>query len=441
MWVTFEEGEASAMSVRECLVEVRSGPDEGKRQQLAQDLIRVGAKRGNDLVLSTDRRVSGFHLEIRLDDRGYRIRDLESTNGTFIYGVRIADAYLQGATTIKLGRTELSFEPLTSSVQIPLHGEDEFAGLVGRSAPMRRIFHQLEKIAPSTATALITGETGVGKELVAEAIHQASPRRDGPFVIVDCGAIPDNLFENELFGHERGAFTGAVNAAAGAFERAHGGTLFLDEIGELPLTLQPKLLRVVQSKRVRRIGGDKTIDCDVRIVAATNRDLPLEINRGRFREDLYYRLAVARIHIPPLRERREDIPLLAERFATELPGGSDRPLAESLTSAFEAHDWPGNVRELRNAVERAVLLPQYPAGLESAQTANGAGPRVSRTIDVDIPFKVAKRDFVDEFDRVFMTELLQRHGWNIAAAARATGLDRVSVYKLLNRLGIEREPK
>jgi len=440
MWVTFAEGEPSAMSVRECLVEVRSGPDEGERQQLAKDVIRIGAKRGNDLVLS-DRRVSGFHLEIRPDDRGYRIRDLESTNGTFVYGVRIADAYLQGPTTIKVGRTELSFEPLSSSVDVPLYSENEFAGLVGGSPGMRRIFHQLEKIAPSTATVLVTGETGVGKELIAEAVHDTSSRRDGPFVIVDCGAIPENLFENELFGHERGAFTGATGAMAGAFERAHGGTLFLDEIGELPLSLQPKLLRVVQAKRVRRIGGDKMIDCDVRIVAATNRDLPLEINRGRFREDLYYRLAVAGIHVPPLRERREDIPLLAARFAAELPGGSDAPLPPTLTAAFEAHDWPGNVRELRNAIERAVLLPQYPPGLQRAQTANSTGPRVNRAVDVDIPFKVAKREFVDEFDRVFMTELLERHDWNIAAAARATGLDRVSIYKLLNRLGIEREHK
>jgi transcriptional regulator with GAF, ATPase, and Fis domain len=311
---------------------------------------------------------------------------------------------------------------------------------------MRELFARLERIAASDATVLVTGETGTGKELVAEAIHERSPRAAGPFVVLDCGAIPPNLVESELFGHERGAFTGALGAHAGAFERAHGGTVFLDELGELPLELQPKLLRVLERREIRRLGGSKPIEVDLRVVAATNRDLAVEVNRGRFREDLYYRLAVVQVVVPPLRERREDIPLLVEHFLAALPGGERTRLAPETIDLLRRHDWPGNVRELRNVLERAVLFadaapPPPGPGLAPRAPAPPAPPAfapdaLNVAIDPTVPFKQAKQALVEEFERRYVTALLERHGGNISAAAREAGIDRMSIHKMLHRLRI-----
>ncbi|MBI2895567.1 MAG: sigma 54-dependent Fis family transcriptional regulator [Deltaproteobacteria bacterium] len=418
-------------------MEVTAGPDAGVAKEFDSTTIRVGSRSVNDLVL-TDRRVSGMHFEVRLTKDGYRIRDLESTNGTFVSGVRVNDAYLRPGATIGLGKSALRFVPLADSVEVPLFSGGQLGQLVGYSPQMRRLFAQVERVAAGNSTVLITGETGTGKELVATAVHDASPRSAGPFVVFDCSSTPGNLFEDALFGHERGAFTGAEAASAGAFERARGGTLFLDEIGELPMPLQPKLLRVLESKQVSRIGGSKPISCDVRFVAATNRDLAVELNRGTFRGDLYYRLAVAELHLPPLRERREDIRPLIEHFLARLPGACGAGLPAEVVSQMLEHSWPGNVRELRNAVERAVVLPQHPLRVVPRPATSPAEPSVGLSIDVDVPFKLAKQQFVDEFDRRFMTALLERHDWNIAAAARATGVDRVSIYKLLERLSLRR---
>jgi len=436
-WVTYRDGRPTALNVRLCRIEVTAGPDAGLAQEFDSAVIRVGSRRGNDLVL-TDRRASGLHFEIRLAEDGYRIRDLESTNGTFVSGLRVNDAYLKSGSVIRLGKSELRFIPLAASVDVPLFSGGQFGQVVGRSPQMRRLFAEIERVAAGEATVLVTGETGTGKELVAEAVHEASPRSGGPFVVFDCATISANLFEAELFGHERGAFTGAVAASAGAVERANGGTLFFDEIGELPVELQPKLLRVLESKEVRRVGGSESIACDVRFVAATNRDLAVEVNRGSFREDLYYRIVVTELHVPPLRERREDIRPLVDHFLALLPGGGEVEIPADFVSAMLAHYWPGNVRELRNAVERAVALPQYPPRLEPPPEASPDAPGFGMPIDSEVPFKIAKQQFVDEFDRRFMTALLERHDWNITAAARATGVDRVSIYKLLDRLGLRR---
>ena len=281
------------------------------------------------------------------------------------------------------------------------------------------------------------GETGVGKELVAEAVHEHSPRCTGPLVILDCGSIPANLFESELFGHEKGAFTGALQSRAGAFERAHGGTVFLDEIGELPIELQPKLLRVLETKQVQRIGGIKRVACDVRVVAATNRDLEVEVNRGSFRADLYYRLDVARLHVPPLRERVEDIPLLIARFVDDLPHRRDGGLPADLAARLAEQAWPGNVRQLRNAVERALLLPSHPIEVESPAAARGSRTLADH-IDIEVPFKEAKRRLVDEFDALYIEALLDAHDGNISAAARSAQVDRMTIYKLMDRLGRKR---
>jgi transcriptional regulator with GAF, ATPase, and Fis domain len=471
-WVTYVDGRATGVRLRRCRIEVLGGPDSGLVRDVEAPVIRIGARSGNDLQL-TDSQVSGLHCEIRLDERGYRLRDLDSTNGTFAGGLRINDVYVPPGAIITAGGTKFRFQPLGETVAVDLSPRTRLGGLIGKSVPMREMFARLEKLAPSDATVLISGETGVGKELVAESLHEHSPRVDGPLVVLDCGSIPQNLIESELFGHERGAFTGAISAYAGAFERAHKGTLFLDEIGELPLGMQPKLLRVLERKEVRRIGGTKTIQVDIRVVAATNRDLGVEVNRGRFREDLYYRLAVARVHVPPLRERREDIELLIEHFLALLDAGDgeDARLAPETVELMKKHDWPGNVRELRNVIERALLLSEspiaagepnmrstaqhqalressgplaiaeLPVGGGAALPVAGAGGEIdvdiAIPIDTTIPFKDAKQALVTEFERRYIRRLLAEHGGNISAAARVAGIDRMSIHKMLHRLGID----
>jgi DNA-binding NtrC family response regulator len=455
-WVTYIGGRATSARLRRCRVEVVTGPDAGLVRDIEASVIRIGARRGNDVQL-TDSKVSGLHCEIRLDDRGYRLRDLDSTNGTYVSGLRINDVYISPGTQIGLGQSRFKFEPLGESVEVELADTDRFGSMIGRSVKMRELFARLEKLARSDTTVLVTGETGVGKELVAEALHDYSPRKDGPFVVLDCGSIPPNLIESELFGHERGAFTGATSSYAGAFERAHGGTVFLDEIGELPLAMQPKLLRVLERKEVRRVGGAKTIEVDLRVVAATNRDLGVEVNRGRFREDLYYRLAVARVHVPPLRERKDDLPLLIEHILTTTPNGETASIAQETIDLMSKHDWPGNVRELRNVIERAVLLSETPETEESlrrapaapkasdnpggitvtpSQTATSADASMTVPVDVAVPFKQAKQDVISEFERRYISRLLAQHDGNISAAARAAGIDRMSIHKMLHRLGL-----
>jgi len=433
---------------------VLTGPDAGLIRDVEAPVIRIGARRGNDVQLS-DSKVSGLHCEIRLDDRGYRLRDLDSTNGTYVSSLRINDVYIVAGSQIALGGTRLKFDPLGESVEIELADTDRYGSMIGRSVKMRELFARLEKLARTDTTVLVTGETGAGKELVAEALHDNSPREKGPFVVLDCGSIPPNLIESELFGHERGAFTGATGSYAGAFERANGGTVFLDEIGELPLNMQPKLLRVLERKEVRRVGGAKTIEVDVRIVAATNRDLGVEVNRGRFREDLYYRLAVARVHVPPLRDRKDDLPLLIDHILATTPGGESAQIAQETIDLMMKHDWPGNVRELRNVIERAVLLAESPENEDSlrrapapvprsepsvtvtpSQTATSTDAQMTVPVDVTIPFKMAKQNVISEFERRYISRLLAQHDGNISAAARAAGIDRMSIHKMLHRLGL-----
>ncbi|HEY4059692.1 MAG TPA: sigma 54-interacting transcriptional regulator [Kofleriaceae bacterium] len=453
-WVTYIGGRASSARLRRCRVEVVTGPDAGLVRDIEASVIRVGARRGNDVQL-TDSKVSGLHCEIRLDDRGYRLRDLDSTNGTYVSGLRINDVYIQPGAQIALGGTRFKFDPLGDSVEIELSDTDRFGSMIGRSVKMRELFARLEKLAKADTTVLVTGETGAGKELVAEALHDYSPRKDGPFVVLDCGSIPPNLIESELFGHERGAFTGATASYAGAFERAHGGTVFLDEIGELPLAMQPKLLRVLERKEVRRVGGSKTLEVDLRVVAATNRDLGVEVNRGRFREDLYYRLAVARVHVPPLRDRKDDLPLLIEHILSITPGGETASIAQETIDLMMKHDWPGNVRELRNVIERAVLLAEAPENEDSlrrapaaavqkepsitvtpSQTATASEASMTVPVDVTVPFKNAKQNVISEFEKRYISRLLAQHDGNISAAARAAGIDRMSIHKMLHRLGL-----
>ena len=430
-WVTSHHGRGDTLSVRRCRLEVVAGPDTGTVVELAQPTILIG-RTGADLTL-TDPKVSGLHCELRLENGGYRLRDLASTNGTHVRGVRVVEAFLSPGATIAVGKSAVTFTPLSDAVVLPLWNEPRLCGLIGQSPAMRHLFELIDRFAASDATVLIQGETGTGKELVADAIHQRSPRAGGPFQVLDCSAIPEQLVEDQLFGHETGAFTGAGRTSVGVFEAAHGGTLFLDEIGELPLEAQAKLLRAVETRRIRRIGSTRPIACDVRVIAATNRDLAVEINRGNFRPDLYYRLAVARLTVPPLRERLEDLPLLVEHFLRQLDGVAVAPLPPDFLDRAAKHAWPGNVRELRNAVERGALVPHHPqvAGADPAPIARAAAP-----IDLAVPFKVAKQHLVDDFDRRYLAALLEAHQGNISAAARTAGVDRMSIYKMMRRLGI-----
>jgi DNA-binding NtrC family response regulator len=441
--VTFVDGRATELRLRRFRLEIVAGADAGKSEDFSVASVRVGGRPPADFVLA-DERVSGLHFEVRLDEHGFRLLDLGSTNGTFVAGVRVNDVYLRAPALVEAGDSRVRLVSLADSVEVPLSAGDRFGPLVGASVVMRALFARLERLAAVDTTVLVTGETGTGKDLVAEAIHLASPRRAQPFEIVDCGAVAPNLIESALFGHARGAFTGAATAQAGAFERAHGGTLFLDEIGELPLDLQPRLLRAVEHRQVRRLGASEPVAVDVRVVAATNRDLALEVSRGRFREDLYFRLAVAHLHLPPLRERKEDLPLLVEHLLSTMGGAGF--LSPRTLELLAKHDWPGNVRELRNALERAARLGETPVDTgelgvlspERAASAPADDP-VSVPIDLDRPFKDHKQQVVEAFERAYVSALVRRHGGNVSAAARAAGLDRMSLYKILTRLGLRRQ--
>jgi transcriptional regulator with PAS, ATPase and Fis domain len=305
---------------------------------------------------------------------------------------------------------------------------------------MRELFALLNRVAGTDATVLLAGETGTGKELLAEAVHQRSARAGGPFVVVDCGALPHELIGSELFGHVRGAFTGATNAKRGLIEEADGGTLFLDEVGELPLDLQPQLLRVLEKREVRPVGDTRSKKVSIRVIAATHRDLVASVKAGTFREDLYFRLAVVRANVPPLRKRKDDIPLLVHGILAELKR-PDFPLSTEMVAKLEAHDWPGNVRELRNVVERSLSLVggelpfeqrQTPFTPPGAQRASAGTPREV----LDKPFKEAKGLLVEAFEREYLTNLLDRHNGNISRAALEAGIDRNYIHRLVKKYGL-----
>jgi DNA-binding NtrC family response regulator len=302
------------------------------------------------------------------------------------------------------------------------------------------VFALLERAAASTSTVLVEGETGTGKEATVRSLHEASARRDGPYIIVDCGAIPSHLLESELFGHERGAFTGATDRRIGAFEAADGGTIFLDEIGELPLDLQPKLLRALESRQVRRVGSAQHREVNFRVVAATNRDLRQEVNAGRFRADLYYRLGVVRIRIPPLRERPEDIPLLAQHILdrVDAPDEDKAPFhAPEFMARLASAAWIGNVRELRNYIEQCVVLRQGLAVEDSGELAAVAGAAEARPrVDVGKPYAEERRRALDGFEAAYVEGVLRANGDNVSRAARAAGLGRVYFYELLRKHNI-----
>jgi DNA-binding NtrC family response regulator len=394
------------------------------------DLCRIGTHSSNDLVLA-DPAVSRFHCRMTREEGIWHVRDLGSLNGTKLEGVRIRDADVPPDATLAIGDSIVRVRVVDAAEQAVVPMIPAFGQLAGTSVPMRKLFALLEKVAPSDINVLIGGESGTGKELVANEILQRSPRVDKPFIVVDCGAISPNLVESELFGHARGAFTGADRDRIGAFEAADGGTVFLDEVGELALELQPKLLRAIEAREIRRVGENRARKVNVRVISATNRDLEREVNRARFREDLYFRLAVMTVHVPPLRERLDDIEILIRVFLQALGAApEERLFTPDVMADMQRHDWPGNVRELRNYIERTVVLQKAVPAFRP-----GAAPAANAP-DIGTPFRIAKDAAIDAFEVAYLSALLNAAGNNMSKAARMAGMDRMYLHRLVQKHGL-----
>jgi DNA-binding NtrC family response regulator len=432
------------IAFRSFRMHVVAGPDKDAVCESREAELTVGSSRQNNLVL-TDRAVSRHHCVIAATPDGFRLRDLGSMNGTTLAGYRVESAYLKPGAIVGIGESQVRFEVLSAEVREPLSAEDRYGRALGHSAAMRRIFAHLPRIAASDSTVLLEGETGTGKSLLADVLHQEGPRAKGPFVVVDCSAIPPTLIETELFGHARGAFTGAQAARAGAFEAANGGTVFLDEIGELRLDMQPKLLRALEERSIRRVGSLDPVRLDVRVIAATNRDLRQEVNRGAFRADLFYRLNIVRIRVPSLRERPEDIPPLVTHFYEQLARDGEPGPPATLINDLMLQPWPGNVRELRGAVERALLMGDASMwreailGADPAQpTTASAAPRSDTPVEIDLsrPFREVKEREIARWERAYLQALVRANGGNLSRAARAGRMDRNHLRELIRRHGV-----
>ncbi len=429
------DGRPAAIQVRGFALEIQSGAAAGTLIKGDKRSLLFGTHPSADVVF-VDSTVSRLHARLDVEDRDYILRDLGSTNGTRVGGTRIREACLEDGVTIELGAARLRFRVLDEPFEIQLADEETFEGMIGRSVVMRELFALCARVAPTEAPVIVDGETGTGKELVARAIHERSRRCSKPFVVLDCGAIPPPLVESELFGHERGAFTGAVASRAGVFERADGGTVFLDELGELALEHQPKLLRCLETGELTRVGGERPIRVDIRVIAATHRDLPRMIAENEFRADLFYRLAVIRMTVPALRDRREDIPLLAAHFARAAlaehgPAPMPPDMLEALCGELTRLDWAGNVRELRNLVERAVILAD--PGVIHDSTVENAADELRRSIEQAIHKRVPLRAARAEMEREYLTALLRATDGDLDEAARIAQIHRKSLERLVRQ--------
>src|SRR4051794_14642429 len=433
-------GEQIVSSLR---VEVVDGPDRGKHV-VGGDVVSVGTARDNALAIA-DFTVSRYHLDVAVRPGGILVADLGSTNGTYIGAVRIERAIVPPGTLVKLGGTTIRFDDaVRRAVPAPAAGApSELAGMIAVSPQMVRLFADIERIAATPTSVLIVGESGTGKERVAQALHARSQRAGSPLVTIDCGALSSSLLASELFGHERGAFTGADRQHKGAFERAEDGTVFLDEIGELPAADQSALLGVLERRRFRRVGGSVELDLEARVIAATNRDLRTEVNTGRFRPDLYHRLAVVVLRLPALRERPDDVPVLVEHFARELgaAGSVEDVFGADQLARWQKHPWPGNVRELRNAVEAALVVGPQPAASDPAPEPGGPGPAPGLAIDDAgqpiLPYKDQRAAVVRDFERAYLGRLMARAAGNVSHAARLARMDRSHLIDLLHRHGLK----
>jgi DNA-binding NtrC family response regulator len=412
------------------VLRVTEGPDAG------QEFVLDGVEPGPVLlgqsptcgIRLTDREVSRRHVSLDVEGRRLRIVDQQSTNGTYVDGVAVMDAFLSGGELVRVGVSALTVERREASPGRVPDERGSFGRFIGRSPEMKRLYPLIERLAKSDVSIVIEGETGTGKEVLAEGIHEQSKRSTGPYVVLDCTTIAPNLVESELFGHERGAFTGASHQRRGVFEQAHGGTLFIDEIGDLDLSLQPKLLRALERGEIRRIGGTQQIRCDVRVIAATRRDLDRAVQEGTFRDDLFHRLAVGRIALPPLRKRRGDVHVLCKQFWQELGGESSLPA--HLLERWESYSWPGNVRELRNAVARQLAMgdlapsAEEPPSSEAPSDVVDAEDAIREILNARLPFPVARVKLLEELQKVYVERALAEHDGSVERAAQALGIGR-----------------
>ena len=391
----------------------------------------------------TDPYVSRYHIEVEGTDDGVLIRDLGSRNGSRVSALTVREVLSRGEVEVELGRTRVRVTPGDGRVELPLSAAGGFGKLVGASRAMREVYVALERAAPTSVPVLITGESGTGKELVARAVHYASASREHAFMAVNCTAFPRDLLESELFGHARGAFTGAVGEKLGRFQIAGGGTLFLDEIGELPMEIQTKLLRVVQERVFERVGDPRPIPLKARIITATHRDLAQMVREGTFREDLYYRLRVVEVHLPPLRERRDDLPVLVEHLLSKITRDQHkriRYVAREALDLIAAYPWPGNVRELENALTRAVVLTKGEV-LE-------AGSLPIQVEEYDDGGEVEAPDEGAPDGLVSLREVEQRHiaavlaatGWNKRRSGQILGITRQTLDRKIRDYRLERPP-
>jgi len=425
------ESAGSAIHLRAAHLVVASGPDAGRLARIERPTFVVGTGPSADLRL-TDDTVSREHVRLSLRGDGIHVRDLGSTNGTWIGTLRVNDIVLAQSTSLVIGGTTLSLNVEAAPVLLPLSPNTRFGQAIGESTAMRHLFALLERASRSDVSVLIEGESGVGKDVLVNAVHSSSHRAGGPFVALDCGAISPNLIESELFGHERGAFTGADRQRDGAFVQADGGTLFLDEVGELPLEMQPKLLRALEAREVRPVGGRTTRRVDVRIIAATNRNLSEAASANEFRRDLYYRLAVFRVQVPPLRERKDDILPLARAFLRLMPGQENAELPTKFEAMLRSYPWPGNVRELRNVINRYAVLGPDPAGLFGETPSRSVG---SSSADLShLPYLDARAVAIERFERAYLPAVLARSGNVVTRAAEHAGVRRGSFHRMLHRI-------
>ena len=430
-----EVGAGPGLSMQRCSLVQVQGPEPGRVHPLTGRCMVVGKSSDADLTVA-DMTVSRRHFEILSEDGRYLVKDLGSTNGTELDGARVREAYLRPGATIKAGEVGFRFQTEYDAVHIQPSDRDRCGAMQGRSLRMREIFAMLDRVAGTDATLLLQGPTGTGKGVAAAAIHEHSLRKSGPLVVVDCGAVARNLIESELFGHVKGAFTGATGLRKGALEESQGGTLFLDELDDLPLDLQPKLLRALEDRVLVRLGSNKPISFDARVIAASKKDLRREVAAGAFREDLYYRLSVVTVRLPALREHPEDIPALFDLFSGE-GGMRFEELAEAVRARWLNHSWPGNVREVRNAVERSLALQGD--GLAGSFQLDSAQPAAHGALlpDYTLPFKEAKERLVEGFEREYLKRLLAGSKGGVAGAARQAGIDRKHLYSLLAKHGLK----
>jgi DNA-binding NtrC family response regulator len=433
---TVTEAVSANYQTEQARLEVITGPDKGLTHDF-QFSTRLGTRSIADVKLR-DPKVSGLHCEI-LVGNGLTVRDLGSKNGTYLGGFQVRDAVVPSGKVITVGDTQIRLVLTDVKVEVPTLKVNAYHGLIGRSAPMRALTAQIERMRGSDPTVLISGETGTGKERIAEALHLTSARAQAPLVVVDCTSLSPSLIESQLFGHERGAFTGADSRREGAFERGAGGTVFLDEIGELPLPLQSKLLRVTEQRQVQRVGAAAPIPVDVRLIAATHRDLALEVSRGRFREDLYYRLSVVNLHVPPLRERKEDIPLLTIEFLKQLGLDPQASLSPESLGELDRHDWPGNVRELKNTIERAAALLEPPRVSSDVIVPPSSSPESVEAVDLNVPLLEGRARLMAAYEAAYLKKLLSLCNGNVSEVARRAKMDRMAIHRMLLRLNLRGE--